>query len=435
MLGSQSWFTALAIPTIFFGGFIASRKRLAYQWKEELLDVDSPCYPTVTEMDMEFFRRVTPAMVTSVAEKGSRLFARRRDEIEHNKYGVPLHTADNIGFFVATSVIPEEYINVYLNEIREWAETLGNAVDSRKVTSFVNNLLLSSAGRAADGTATKSPLRPVDGDFYSAVRVIADHAEDIQLMKAPWHCGDGIDLDKMPPALRVLAARAQRAFEGVGRLRHVYMEYSPAGKFFREPRSPKSFDGHDYVVIPFRRDGAGTVVTLSPVFRSKFSSLLDVMQNSWTSRDIDCLVPSGGMLRVYGQARYDWGWGIRPGPRWFGSRLNSVECASARHGTERSFLDFLHIKSKLGSQSASSVAATGPSARDAALVVLHFEGPRAKNKKRSLLFEPEIWIFGKQPTVETYEQWEENRPTEESVRQEGVVRFMMRNYMDMLTKS
>ncbi|KPI85460.1 hypothetical protein ABL78_5481 [Leptomonas seymouri] len=482
MLGSQSWYTALAIPTIVIGSFIATRKRLAYQWKEELMDPESTAYPTVTDADMEYFRRVAPAAAVEAAEtqtsarKGtthrtipspasSLLF-----EDADGAFGVPLTAQDNTGLNIRSNILPPEMRNVLLNEVRRWSQAFGNLLDERKIVAVEHRFQAACAGDAvaSDSPHAAAALRnsspsstasavytkydavssQLNFNFLRSIRVIADHAEDIQPMKAPWGCGDSIRLEQMPASLRFLVHRTQRAFEGVGRLRHVYIEYSPTGEFYRVPRPPKAYDGHDYVVIPLRRDGRDTVVTTSPVLRSRMSDVRDVALSSWTSRDIDALIPAGSMLRVYGTARYEWGWGVRPGPVWFGSRLNTisrpldgdwvVDDGAARHlrTWERWKLPLLSLwrrSDPVHNSSLSVPALSAPS--DAALIVLHYEGPRSNNKQRSLLLHPEIWIFGRPPSVETYETWYDDRPTAESVKKEGVLWFMIRNYLDMLTVS
>ncbi|TPP44567.1 hypothetical protein CGC21_7000 [Leishmania donovani] len=415
MLGIQSWYTALAVPTIVVGVFVATRKRLAYQWREELMDPDGTAYPTMTDADMEFFRR------------------------------------ENIGVCVRSNVLPPEMRNVLLNEVQRWSQTLGNTVDPRKIRAVERSVQLAIAREAlesgeVDARASSNPSAgsstPLDFGFLKHTRVIADHPEDIQLMKAPWGSGDRIRLAEMPASLRYLVERTRQTFEGIGRLRHVYIEYSPTGKFYRAPRPPKMYDGHDYVVIPLRRDQGDTVVTMSPVLRSRVSDLREVVQNSWTNRDVDVLLPSGCMLRVYGTARYEWGWGIRPGPTWFGSRLNPLSPAKAARLDVDPCAGLLYrlrhrLQAYLGMQQA-SIALHPPSCSaptDAALVVLHYEGPRSSTKQRSLLLEPEIWTFGRAPSVESFETWTEDRPTADAVGEEGLLWFMTRNYLDMLTVS
>lgn len=481
MLGSQSWYTALAVPTIVIGGFVATRKRLAYQWREELMDPEGTAYPTVTDADMEFFRRVAPAAAVEAAESLAAGHALPADvaATANDAFGVALGAKDNTGMNIRSDVLPPEMCNVLLNEVQRWSQSLGNSLDERKVDAIERHLQaalandamllesgstdssactnISQSARSASSTSASSSQhhrKPwLNFDFLHSTRVIADHAEDIQPMKAPWGCGDRMRLEAMPASLRYLVHHTQQAFEGMGRLRHVYIEYSPSGQFYRVPRPPKMYDGHDYVIIPLRRDGRDTVVTMSPVLRSRVSDLREVAMHSWTSRDVDALVPQGCMLRVYGTARYEWGWGIRPGSTWFGSRLNHValgklnrqisdktaSLSSSRWTWQRVTqpLTSLFRGGGRGTEQAptniSAPASSAPS--DAALIVLHYEGPRSNNKQRSLLLQPEIWIFGQPPSVETYETWYEDRPTADSVKAEGVLRFMIRNYFDMLTVS
>ncbi|KAG5467425.1 hypothetical protein CUR178_01068 [Leishmania enriettii] len=460
MLGIQSWYTALAVPTIVIGGFVATRKRLAYQWREELMDPEGTAYPTVTDADMEFFRRVAPASAVAAAEELAVPLHRLRaalqstpaaDSAAQGAYGVTLTAKENIGLCVQSNTLPPETRNVLLNEVGRLSKTLGNNVDPRKITAAKRSAQLALAEEAEEryDTAARIPSSSsgpsstcLDFDFLTHTRIISDHAEDIQLMKAPWGTGDGIRLAEMPASLRYLVERAQQTFEGIGRLRHVYIEYSPTGQFYRTPKPPKLYDGHDYVVIPLRRDHRDVVVTMSPVLRSRVSDLREVMRHSWTNRDVDVLLPSGCMLRVYGTARYEWGWGIRPGPTWFGSRLNPVisgKAASLDRGSaaglwsrwKRALWPYLGTQHPTLMLSAPNCGAP----TDAALIVLHYEGPRSSTKQRSLLLEPEVWIFGRAPSIESFDTWTEDRPTADAVEEEGLLRFLARNYLDMLTVS
>lgn len=472
MLGAQSWYTALALPTAFFGGFVATRKRLAYQWREELMDMSGPAYPAITDADMEFFRRVAPASAVEAAESVKTPFAQQRatatatpapyPDAAAEAFGVAMSAKENIGVNVRSNALTPELCNVFLNEVQRWAAAFGNSIDSRKVEAAENAVELAkarsaagdgdhSASSASSSSSSKAASPPdlwPDFSFLRQTRMIADHAEDIQLMRAPWGCGDRIRLEAMPASLRYLVEHTRHSFQGMGRLRHVYIEYSPTGQFYRPPRPPKMYDGHDYVVIPLRRDGADAVITMSPVLRSRFSDTREVVRHSWTSRDVDALVPHGSMLRVYGTARYDWGWGVRPGPSWFGSRLNllhsrshaasrAAALESDRNGGASVWAKMRKTVGRwvgLGAASSPSAASMNAS-KDAALVVLHFEGPRSARKQRSLLLQPEIWIFGRPPSVESFETWQEDRPTADGVGEEGVVRFILRNYLDMLTVS
>ncbi|GET92818.1 hypothetical protein, conserved [Leishmania tarentolae] len=460
MLGIQSWYTALAVPTIFIGGFVATRKRLAYQWREELMDPEGTAYPTMTDADMEFFRRVAPASAVEAAEAVAAPLQRERAKLQNTSaanaategaHGVSLTAKENIGLSVRSNVLAPEMRNVMLNEVVRWSKMFGNSLDPRKITAVERSVQLAMARdtqEMGEVDASTPPNRSVpsspslDFGFLKQTRVIADHPEDIQLMKAPWGSGDRIRLEEMPASLRYLVECVRQTCEGVGRLRHVYIEYSPTGQFYRVPRPPKMYDGHDYIVIPLRRDNGHTVVTMSPVLRSRVSDLREVVRHSWTNRDVDVLLPSGCIVRVYGTARYEWGWGIRPGPTWFGSRLNpltpakeapfDVDCGTGwLYRLKRGLCTSLGMQPPSGALSAASCSTP----TDAALIVLHYEGPRSSTKQRSLLLEPEIWIFGRAPSVESYETWTEDRPTADAVGEEGLLWFLTRNYLDMLTVS
>lgn len=89
---------------------------------------------------------------------------------------------------------------------------------------------------------------------------------------APWGSGDRLCMKNIPAILRYVTRQTQAAFENLGQLRHVYIEYSPTGLFYHYPRFPRGYDGLDYVVIPIRRDECDTVITMSPNARSKHSN-------------------------------------------------------------------------------------------------------------------------------------------------------------------
>eukprot|EP00796_Vickermania_ingenoplastis_P005321 gene5321-3823_t len=386
MLGGQTWFVAFAIPTVLVGTFVATRKRLAYQWREELMDPDGKIYPSVTDSDMRFLKRVSAVPVA----KSSKSVTQEDDSLQ---------ASQNLGWFLSYfNDFDHLYSDLFLSEIQRLAKDLGIAVDTKKWSL----LKLRAEEEVKEGLLNKSAFNVED---YEANRIISDHPEDTQLMKAPWKCGDALSTEALPLVLRFLSKQVQMVYPDLGRLRHVYIEYSPTGAYYRDPKSPKAFDGHDYVIVPLRRDRNDTVVTFVPALRSRLPRLHDIISNSWTSRDIDALIPSGGMLRVYGTARYDWGWGVRPGTPWWGNPMNII---ARKDSTRRG---------------------------DSALIVFHFEGPRANEKKRSMLLHPESLIFGKPPSVESFETWQDNAPTEAEVREMGVFRFILTNYFTMLRLS
>lgn len=430
MLGGQTWAVCLGLPTVVVGGFIMSRRHLSYQWRDQLMDMDASIYPTTTSAQMSFVRQVAAPTSQPLTEADRR--------------GTVMETSDNIGLSVEPATLSSSEVVVYLNEVKQWVGSLGNAVDTQKVKAFEERVRV--LNQDADGDT--SPAR-LDATFYREQRIISDHAEDTQLMRAPWGCGDRIQMDKMPAALRDLVNRVAERHPGVGRLRHVYIEYSPQGKFFHEPTMPKYYDGHDYVVLPLRRDESSTVITFTPTLRSRYPTLTDIMTNSWTSRDVDCGIPSGGSLRVYGLARYEWSWALRPGPVWFGSPRNLVHAPS----------DYLSLKNEyrpsiwswnywthvLRAQPSprppralphmEAMAPGLPSTTEAALLFLHFEGPQSNGKTRSLFLHPESLIFGAPPTVDTYDLWVEAVPTRKEVTEQGLISFLISHYFEMLKVS
>ncbi|KAH8620957.1 hypothetical protein ERJ75_000010000 [Trypanosoma vivax] len=346
MLGVGTWFIGLGVPVVLTTAFVASRRRLAYQWREELMDLEGSAYPVMSVADMEFLRRVLLPHQTKNADGR-------------------MAVKDNIGLRVDGEFLTTEECQVLLDEVKRLVPLLGQPVDTRK----------------ASVVQSQAKAEGVDISFYSDVSIISDHAEDIQLMKAPWGTGDRIKYEHIPASLRYLVSKVQRQFMGVGRLRHVYVEYSPSGKFYHEPRATKAFDGHDYVIVPLRRDKRATVVTYSPLLRSRFSFAREVLESSWTSRDIDAFVPSGGVIRTYGPARYEWGWGIRPGEVWFGNSHNLLRAVEKTSASSFGLSYLMGGFRKLFS----TTSVVENANHEAALVVLHFDGPRSKNKKRSLL--------------------------------------------------
>lgn len=423
MLGAQTWFVALAVPTVAVGSFIATRKRLSYQWKDELMDPNSGVYPTVTDAEMAFFRRVSsPETIEIESERGhvASSTGLSRAAKEHK-----LSASDNLGWFV--SYFPDFakiYSNVYLDQLKLLSQKYGIPWSSKRVASF---------SKRVEEEKSLGSLAPdsVVVDSYVNNTIISDHPEDAQLLKAPWSCGDSLCIEDLPLVLRVLNQQVQKAYPDVGRLRHVWIEYAPSGHFFCKPKSPKMFDGHDYVIVPLTRNFEDSVITFSPTLRSKFPRIPDIMQHSWTSRDVDARIPSGAMLRVYGAARYDWGWAIRPGRKWWGtptqqisgSQTNPVIC-------QENF--YTKLKTFFASKGGNTYQVKES---DAALVLLHYEGPRAKAKKRSVLLHPEFLIFGRPPTVESFETWVEDRPSEKYVKEVGLIKFLASNYLTMFRVS
>lgn len=427
------------------------------------MDPSGSVYPTVTDKEMSFILRVSSASEVEPFEQKSFLALddkNRNQQLQNNAtsssstsrqgtcssplfHGHPLSVEDNMGWFISPL---ERFEGIYgdacLTEVKHLVEKFGISYHTEKIESLRKQVEL----RKKDSLAGSKEV-PIDN--FSKNQVISDHAEDTRLMKAPWGSGDALRYEKMPHLLRHLSRQVQQAFPDLGRLRHVYVEYAPLGQFYKEPRSPKAFDGHDYVIMPFRRDRTESVITFVPALRSKFSSLHEVMKNSWTNKDVDVKIPNGAMLHVYGRARYDWGWGIRPGRVWWGSSVYEVHSAD---NSLKEMNDTLHT-SKLRSCSLFSSMSqllslprrrkeclderNSPKSNncEAAIFLFHFEGPRSKGKKRSLFFHPESLIFGFPPGPENYEKWEEDCPTEATVRDVGVVKYLVLNYLTMFRVS
>jgi hypothetical protein len=333
-----------------------------------------------------------------------------------------------------------------LDHVRSWAAKYGNPFDDRIISFWEQqcakvtlDVVHHSVNVDASTTTSLSPLLPKKN------LLVSDHAEDVQGCKAPWGTGDRIDFAEMPAVMRHLVNRVQADLDhACGRLRHVYIEYSPSGQYFHKPTATKAFDGHEYVVIPLRSRKSDTVVTFSPSMRSRSTDIQEVLTQSWSSRDLDALVPNGRFLRVYGQARYDYSWSVRPGASsWFGVPSNVVSSRQEEKTTSSSsttslsgfsWRTLLFGAPRRGSSPLASTTHQEP-VDDAALVVLHFEGPRAQGKKRSLLLHPESLIFGSKPEPSTFERWNDEMPTAKDVWDDWVVLFVAKNYLNILRLS
>lgn len=427
------------------------------------MDPNGTAYPTVTDKEMSFILQVSSASEVEAFEEKSSALLKDKNTIHGVPRNVnssscvgsqgtcssplplghPLSVEDNMGWFIAPFEGFERiYGDVCLTEVKRLVEKLGISYHKKKIEA-----LRKQAERRTKESLVRSKEVPINK--FEQNQVISDHAEDTRLMKAPWGSGDSLRYEKMPHLLRHLSRQVQQAFPELGRLRHVYVEYAPLGQFYKEPRSPKAFDGHDYVIMPFRRDHKESVITFVPALRSKFSSLHEVMKNSWTNRDVDVKVPNGAMLHVYGRARYDWGWGIRPGGAWWGSSVHQL-CRGEEFLAEMN--ETLHTSKWYPCSLFSSISQLLPLPKrrkecqeeqnspnksdcEAAIFLFHFEGPRSKGKKRSLFFHPESLIFGFPPDPENYEKWEEDRPTEATIREVGVVKYLFLNYLTMFRVS
>ena len=396
----MSWFLGVAVPAVGVGTFVATRKRLSLQWREELMDPACSAYPPLRTNEFENFCTV---------------------ESETSECDI---LKKSIGLRVSSG-LSEDDADMLLREVREWVQRYGNPFDPRIVSYWEEQC-------AATGVDPKRP---------GMNRLVSDHAEDVQQCKAPWGTGDKIDFAEMPAVLRSLISKVQEEFAGIGRVRHVYIEYSPTGEFFHKPNVTKGFDGHDYVIIPLRAKKADSVFTFSPSCRSRSIEMKEVLLNSWSPRDLDALVPNGKMLRVYGAARYDYSWSIRPGCGWFGTPKRQLlekeqsgqDLPSTTESKTRPFWKIWGNSRVNDVQTAESIEDAKTS--DAAVIALHFEGPRAQGKKRSLALHPEALIFGSKPEPATFERWVDDRPTEEDVWKDYVVLFMLKNYLRMLSSS
>jgi hypothetical protein len=271
---------------------------------------------------------------------------------------------------------------------------------------------------------------------------VSDHYEDIRASKISWGIGDRMKKEELPAVLRQLSRRCQTVFPFIGELRHVYIEYSPEGKWFRRPKTPHGFDGHDYVVIPLLRQDRDLIGTISPILRSRHSDGAEVAWESWTNRDMDFLLPNRSMVRIYGMARHRWGLGFRP-YAWFGipearipdyafQELDQAEEAWKKVPTWKKILTFESGKPK---KSRRDLKITE---KDEAIIYLHFEGPDSSTSTRTRWLKPESLAYGKPATAATYDVWQEELPSEAMIEGEGVesvVKWVWKNYLEFIRHS
>jgi hypothetical protein len=449
-LGLGAVAVAIIAPLVCTGAFIGTRKRLRLQWREELMDPQGGIYSTPTAADIsKYFRKV-----------------RAVEDFHTNAYqpaGGAMDRADAFGVTVVEQMFSPDETQALLEDAVDWANLYGQPLEMKMAShaeqvctpsgaeEFISSLKTSEARTAVQSilATLKKKIAAKRGEhgtgLFEENRVVSDHAVDARLMKAPWGCGDAMAMDKLPLTLRWALKRIEKQCPKIGKLRHVFLEYSPNGVFCRAPSCPPGFDGHDYVIIPLtKRATSPTVVTFSPLLRSRHAHSVETLVNSWTSRDVDVLVPGGGALRVVGEARYMWGWGIRPF-QWFGGCGNTVERILPDYSSpqDKSNTWISNLSScwsglcrRFGASSDFVAASPADGDKASAILVLHFEGPRSSDKQRSRWAHPEMLVFGYPPTPDEFEHWaKDDRPTQADVYGDYVLFFMIKNYLQMLVVS
>lgn len=433
---------ACLLPIIGGGLFIGHRKRMKLQWREELMDPDGGMYDSATESDLKYFRKVRAV--------------EDYDTHQYQSAGGKVERTETHGIKPIERMFSPLETQALLEDAADWAKRYGQPLEMtmashaelvctpKDAETYIASLHTSDAQSAVRRivSAMQGKIAAVKDrsiGLFGENRVVSDHAVDARVMKAPWGCGDAMQMDKLPLTLRWALKRVAKECPRVGALRHVFLEYSPNGVFCRAPSCPPGFDGHDYVIIPLTEMGkTPTVLTFSPLLRSRNAHSVETLVNSWTTRDIDVLVPGGGAVRVVGEARYFWGWGIRPF-QWFGTCGNTLEHYSLDHPGDdakqnhnswvRKLVSFWNQR---GRPTASELTPT-TSGKASALLVLHFEGPRSSDKQRSRWSHPEVFVYGNPPTPDEFDFWAStDMPTAKDVYDGYILLFMIRNYWQML---
>ncbi|GLC36901.1 hypothetical protein PLESTM_000516300 [Pleodorina starrii] len=147
-----------------------------------------------------------------------------------------------------------------------------------------------------------------------------EHAQQ----RRPWGYGDTLDESALPPEIKAAADRI-RALPGLrlGRLRDVTINWRHSSFLRLDPHLDPATDGENIFVLSV---DAPAVLTLSPHNWYRLSRWLSMLtledereqvrreaERSWTSYDIDVLVPPGALLHLSGDARWKWTHGTRLG--------------------------------------------------------------------------------------------------------------------------
>ena len=324
-------------------------------------------------------------------------------------------------------LLEQEETVVLLNEVERLMKSVGSSQNSFHLAAWKEQL----------------------GVDYSSQKFFSDHVEGRILPRAPWGCGDAIRMEEIPLSFRALNHRVRSMFPYIGQLRHIYVEYSPAGHIFHPPASTKHFDGHDYVVVPLFDEKENVVVTFSPELRSRSSSLQEVAMESWGAMDFDTLLSRGSCLRVFGEARYGYSWCSRP-HAWYGSPHHSmypVDTLVARSNDAARKKEEVDLNPSWWSQlfrsqgtkqqqvipsSVVMVMEKEEEKKRVAFVILHYEGPYSRERVRNRWMLWEYLAFGNAPQVFT--TWEDDRPLEEDIRSQYIVGWLWKDPLGIITK-
>ncbi|KXZ49205.1 hypothetical protein GPECTOR_22g795 [Gonium pectorale] len=143
--------------------------------------------------------------------------------------------------------------------------------------------------------------------------------------RRPWGYGDELDESTLPPAIKAAADRI-RSLPGLrlGRLRDVTVNYRHSGFLRLDPHVDPAADGENVFILSV---DSPAVLTLSPVNWYRLTRWLAMLAfvderdqirreseaGSWTSYDLDVLIPPGGLAHLSGDARWKWHHGTRLG--------------------------------------------------------------------------------------------------------------------------
>jgi hypothetical protein len=368
-------------------------RRACFNWRAELCDRDIGVYPAAHEDDMDHIR--LPG-----------------NDLARARARVPCGM--NPGMYMEEEFLAPEEQSMLLEEAERWAKLYGRPLDDDR--------------RARDKRAlSEVGIAPA---FVDATVVVSDIMEDPRPPRTPWGTGDDIALDRMPELLRAVNYRVLDVFPRLGRLRSVKLVYSPTGQWYAPPRVPHAFIGHEYVILPLAGPN-GLVATFSPDQRSKNSSLRDtIAQCGWTASDIDVYMPAGSLLRVYAQARFRWGWGIRP-HQYLGHPFDALplQDAAAAAQPKAAASWFGAAPPALAPLPCSNQPPPGHEKQ--AYLVMGYEGPVTEIKQRKKYRRWEIYAYGEPPSAESFKGFtaEDSAPLPEELGGTKILWWIAQNYL------
>lgn len=336
----------------------------------------------------DHFLEIYPAVPSSRLESNLRVI--------ENEDGSTSSRSVNIGFDLTPSFLTADESSMLLNEVRSWTKVFGSKLNSKQY-EYIQPFLERQSTRPSSESLTTSPssTETLNTSFLKENILITDHAEGCEAANAPWGSGDRLKEYMMPSALRHLVRKIEgQSSVNFGRLRHVRIEYSASSTWLKFPSPIPNYDGYEYYILPLRANGKDTVVTFSPIERSRSSGLSDFLWKSFTTKDIDALLPSGGLLRVAGTARFKWSWCMRP-IQWWSSPRNVIRNDDV-----------------------------SPTQSDGALLLLSFEAPYSSTKTRLRFFHEESAFFGDEPTTSSFNPWMDNVEQFDRIARHELVNFI-----------